>query len=66
MVLVPTASGSGGGRLLGSSGIEMSDALMGRCASSSVGRFLVSRARRTCATAAGGCEIRFRSAGPKR
>ena len=62
MVLVPTASGSGGVGFLGRSGIEMSDALMGRCAGSSMWRFLVSRACWTCATATGGCEIRFRGA----
>lgn len=63
MVLVPTASRPGGVGFLGRSGIEMSDALMGRCAGSSMRWFLVSRACWACAAAAGGCEIRFRGAG---
>ena len=63
MMLVATASGPGGVGFLGSSGIEMSDALMGRCAGSSMWWFLVSGACWACAAAAGGCEVRFRSAG---
>ncbi len=63
-MLVSTAPGSGGVGFLGSGGIEMPDALMGRCAAgASVRRFLVRRTCRTGAAAAGGCEVGFRSSG---
>ena len=65
MVLISTASGPGRASLLGNSGVEMPDALMGRCASPSVWWFLVGRTGGAGAAAARGCDIRFRSAGPE-
>ena len=54
-MLIATTSGCSGIGFLGSSGIEMSDALVGRCASAPIEWFLASGTCRSGRATAGSC-----------